>query len=177
MLSSVAGPELKCKKGLCELLGHSDLPIGQDRVAKLIEVFAMTDAELGVTNGASHQLDTGESAPIKQYSCHIPFLLCGPVEEAVNDMLQREKVGPSSSPWTSPIILVKKKGTYRLCINQRKLKAVTKTKVFPLSRIEDYLNALAGVQYFLILGLASGFLVHPNLIEKMAFVSHILVMG
>ena len=52
---------------------------------------------------------------------------------------------------------------------------VTKTAVFPLPHIEDYLNALAGVQYFTTLDLASGFWqvpVHPDSIEKTAFVSH-----
>ena len=73
-------------------------------------------------------------------------------------MLQRGIVRPSSSPWTSPIVLVKKKeGTYRFCVDYRKINAVTKTAVFPLPRIEDYLDTLAGVQYFTTLDLASGF--------------------
>ena len=134
------------------------------------------EAELGVTDRACHQLDTGDSAPIKQYARRILFSLCGPVEEAVNDMLQRGIVRPSSSPWTSPIVLVKKKeGTYRFCVDYRKINAVTKMAVFPLPRIEDYLDALAGVQYFTTLDLASGFWqvpVHPDSIEKTAFVSH-----
>ena len=73
LLSSVAGPDLdlECKK-LCDVLGLSDLPVGledRDRVAKLIfefqDVFALTNAELGVTDQACHQLDTRDSAPIK----------------------------------------------------------------------------------------------------------------
>ena len=185
LLSSVAGPDLDLerKRKLCDVLGLSDLPIGledRDRVAKLIfefqDVFALTDAELGVTDRACHQLDTGNSAPIKQYARRIPFSLRGPVEEAVNDMLQRGIVRPSSSPWMSPVVLVKKKeGTYRFCVDYRKINAVTKTAVFPLPRIEDYLDALVGVQYFTTLDLASRFWqvpVHPDSIEKTAFVSH-----
>ena len=88
LLSSVAGPDLDLerKKKLCDVLGLSDLPIGledRDRVAKLIfefqDVFALTDAELGVTDRACHQLDTRDSAPIKQYARRIPFSLRGPV--------------------------------------------------------------------------------------------------
>ena len=88
-----------------------------DRVTSLVlefqDVFALTDAELGVTDRVCHQLDTGESTPVKQYARRIPFSLRTPVEEAVSDMLQRGVVRPSSSPWASPIVLVKKReGTY-----------------------------------------------------------------
>ena len=89
------------------------------------------------------------------------------MEEAISDMLERGIIHPSSSPWASPIVLVKKKeGTYRFC---RKLNAVTKTQVYLLPRIDDYLDALAGVHYFSTLDLASRFWqvpMHPDSIEK-----------
>ena len=181
LLSSVTGLDAEHKVWLCEALRLKELPIGleeQDEVTRLIfkfqDVFALSDAELGITNCTHHHLDTEQCAPIKQYARRIPFSLQGPVEEAISDMLERKIIHPSSSPWASPVVFVKKKGgAYRFCVDYRKLNAVTKTQVYPLPWIED---ALAGVYYFSTLDLASGFWqvpMHPDSIEKTAFVSHV----
>ena len=66
-------------------------------------------------------------------------------------MLEQGVIRPSSSPWASPIVLVaKKEGSTRFCVDYRKLNAITKPDVFPLPRIDDSLNLLAGIyQVFL----------------------------
>ena len=168
---------------LCEALRLSEVPVdleGRDVIARLVlefgDVFALTDSELGVTDRAHHYLDVGDSTPIKQYARRIPYVLRASVEEAVDDMLQRKIIRPSTSPWASPIVLVKKRGgAYRFCVDYRKLNAITKTDVYPLPRIEDYLDALSGACFFSTLDLAAGFWqvpMHPDSIEKTAFVSH-----
>ena len=152
----------------------------RDAVARLVlefsDVFALTDAELGVTDRVCHHLDIGRSSPVKQYARRIPYSLRGPVEEAIKDMLERKIIRPSVSPWASPVVLVKKKeGSYRFCVDYRRLNALTKTDVYPLPRIEDYLDALSGVRYFSTLDLAAGYWqvpMHPDSVEKTAFVSH-----
>ena len=56
-------------------------------------------------------------------------------------------VKKSTSPWASPVIIVDKKdGTYRICIDYRKLNKVTKPDAFPLSRIDDMLESFGGAQ-------------------------------
>ena len=73
-------------------------------------------------------------------------------------MLKKGVIEPSSSPWTSPIVSVKKKdGSTRFCADYRKLNEVTVKDSYPLPRIDDCLDALAGCRWFSTLDLCSGY--------------------
>ena len=73
-------------------------------------------------------------------------------------MLNRGIIRPSTSPWASPIILVKKKDeTDRLVVDFERLKSVTLKDSYPLPRIEDALDAVNGTQYFSYVDLMNGF--------------------
>ncbi len=62
------------------------------------------------------------------------------------------------SPWAAPIAIVKKKsGETRLCVDYRKLNAITKKYSFPLPRIDDVLDLLVGQKFFSTLDMASGY--------------------
>ena len=73
-------------------------------------------------------------------------------------MLNRGIIRPSTSPWATPIILVKKKDeTDRLVVDFGRLKSVTLKDSYPLPRIEDALDAVNGTQYFSYVDLMNGF--------------------
>ena len=73
-------------------------------------------------------------------------------------MLKQGVVKRSNSPWSSPIVMVKKKdGSCRFCVDYRKLNAVTHQDAYPLSRMDATLDSLAGASYFTTLDLASGY--------------------
>ncbi|KAA3670197.1 uncharacterized protein DEA37_0007786, partial [Paragonimus westermani] len=76
----------------------------------------------------------------------------------ITDMLEKRIIRPSVSLWSSPTVLVRKKnGTLRLCVDYRKLNEITDKDSFPIPRIDATLDALHGAQWFSALDLASGY--------------------
>ena len=72
--------------------------------------------------------------------------------------LKQGIIQESISPWASPIVLVPKKdGSLRLCIDYRKLNSVAEPDAYPIPRADDTLGSLSGCRYFTSLDLASGF--------------------
>ena len=88
-------------------------------------------------------------------------------------MLQQGVIQPSFSPWSSPVVMVKKKdGIWRFCIDYRKLNKVTHRDAYPLPRVDATLDSLADSMFFTTLDLASGYWqveLEPNDKEKTAF--------
>ena len=91
-------------------------------------------------------------------------------------MQKNNVIKPSESPWASPVVLVRKRdGTLRFCVDYRALNSVTKLDVFPLPRINDLLDQLGKSRYFTTLDLKSGYWqirVHADSQEKTAFITH-----
>ena len=122
------------------------------------DVFAKNSGDLGLTTLVEHRIDTGDAVPIKQQPRRLPNSLRTVVEEQVGEMLENDIIKPSNSPWSSPIVLVRKKdGTWHFCIDLRKLNDVTVKDAFPLPQVADLMDNLAGHQYFSTLDLALGY--------------------
>ncbi|GBN06013.1 Transposon Ty3-I Gag-Pol polyprotein [Araneus ventricosus] len=90
-------------------------------------------------------------------------------------MLKEDVIQPSDSRWSSPVVLVKKKnGEWRSCVDYRRLKKITKKDVYPLPRIDDALHCLTGAKIFSMMDLKSGYWqieVEDKDREKTAFVT------
>ena len=136
--------------------------------------FAWDGAPLGRTNVIRHRIETGDAEPTRQGPRRLPLQYRDELEKTVAQMLEEGIIQPSKSPWASPIVLVKKKdGKLRLCVDYRKLNDVTRKDGFPLPRIDDLFDCLNGAKWFCTLDLASGYWqveVEPRDREKTAFV-------
>ena len=123
-----------------------------------------------------HVVQTGNEGPIRQPVRRMPFALRRDIDQMVEEMLDQGVIQPSSSPWASPIVLVKIiDGGMRFCVDYRCLNRITKLDEFPLPRIDDTLDLLAGARYFTTLDLASGYwqvAMDPASQEKTAFVTY-----
>ncbi|XP_062599620.1 uncharacterized protein LOC134261188 [Saccostrea cucullata] len=136
-------------------------------------LFAKCDKDLGRTGIVKHRIDTGDSHPIKISPRRVPAHLTDEVDQQLNDMLERGVIEPSNSPWSAPIVLAKKKdGTFRFCIDYRKLNSCTIKDAYPLPRIDESLDQLSGSSWFSTLDLCSGYWkveMEPDDKQKTAF--------
>ncbi|UYV71992.1 hypothetical protein LAZ67_9001493, partial [Cordylochernes scorpioides] len=80
------------------------------------------------------------------------------IKEQIDEMLTEGIIRPSSSPWSFPVILVKKRdGKYRFCVDYRKLNNVTVKDVYPIPRIDEVMDTLQGSTHFSAIDLRSGY--------------------
>ena len=137
---------------------------------KFSDVF---EESLGQTQVTSHRIDAGNATLVRQPLRRLPYAFREETKSQVHDMLEQGVIQPSNSPWASPIVLVKKKdGKYRFCVDYRKLNSVTQKDAHPLPRIDDLLDFLHGSVMFSTLDLRSGYWqinMHPDDREKTAF--------
>ncbi|CAH2105272.1 unnamed protein product [Euphydryas editha] len=98
------------------------------------------------------------------------------IREKIQELLNAGVIRESSSPFASPIVLVKKKdNSDRLCVDFRELNSNTVPEHYPMPRIDDQIDQLTGANFFSSLDMASGFHqipIHPDSIEKTAFVTN-----
>ncbi|GBM71467.1 Retrovirus-related Pol polyprotein from transposon 297 [Araneus ventricosus] len=136
-------------------------------------LFSTCDADVGRCNMTQHRINTGDHPPIKQYPRRLPLARKEEADNLVKEMVDNGIIEESSGPWASPIVLVKKKdGSTRFCVDYRKLNEITKKDSYPLPRIDDTLDALNGSQWFTTLDLKSGYWqieIRPEDREKTAF--------
>lgn len=121
-------------------------------------VFSTHDEDYGCTDAVKHRIPTGDAAPSRERYRPVPPTLYQEVRTLLKGMLEGGIIRESSSPWAAPIVLVQKKnGSWRFCVDYRRLNSVTKKDAFPLPRIEDSLTTLSQAAWYSTLDLASGY--------------------
>ena len=167
---------------LQELFTSASSGLSAEQESKLLllllkyqSVFAMSDGDLGHFNAVTHRIDKGGAQPVRQAARRTPLGFQAEEEEHLKQMLSSGVVVPSTSEWASPVVLVRKKdGGVRWCIDYRKLNELTLKDAYPLPNIEECLDTLEGATVFSTLDLQSGYWqieVHEQDRCKTAFVT------
>lgn len=124
----------------------------QDRVRTLLQryrsVFSAHESDLGCTNLISHDIPFTDDVPVRQRYRRLPPSEYDVVKTHINQLLEAQVIRESCSPYASPIVLVKKKdGSLRMCVDYRQLNSKTRKDAFPLPRIEETLDSLTGARF------------------------------
>lgn len=156
-------------------LTPSDIALIRRLVRKYIDVMSRGDLDVGCTNLVKHHIDTTDSEPIRLP----PYRKAFTEREVLNKLCQKLKkqdiIEDSNSPWASPVVLVRKRdGSWRFCVDWRKLNKITKKDSSPLPRIDDTLDRLSDARFFTKIDLTSGYYqveLDEESKEKTAFVT------
>ena len=146
-----------------DLLGMEDWPddIQHEAVELFKEyhhLFTLSDLELGCTSNIKHEIKLNNEVPFKDRYRRIPPQQFEEVRNHLQDMLKIGAIQHSCSPWASAVVLVHKKdGSLRFCIDLRHLNSHTIKDAYSLPRIEESLDCLNGACIFTSLNLKSGY--------------------
>ena len=150
-------PPSPCQPALPENLS----PLQQQQLNELFkefqDVFSQVDNDLGNTPLLQHGIETNGPPLHQPYRRQNPAVRREEMAQ-VQQMLSSDVIRPSNSPWASPVVMVRKKdGSLRFCVDFRQLNAATVKDAHPLPRIDDLLDALHGAKWFSTLDLKSGY--------------------
>ena len=122
------------------------------------DIFSKDDLDLGTTNLTKYDIKLTDYTPFKAKYRRIPPHLYEEVRAHLKEMIDLGAIKKSQSPWSSPIVLVRKKdGKLRFCIDLRKLNQRTVRDNYSLPRIDHILELLIGAEWFCTLDLKSGY--------------------
>ena len=112
----------------------------------------------GLTSLTQFEIDTGSADPIRQRPYSTPVTMKPKVDEEITWLLEQGFIVPSNSPWASPIVTVRKPdGSARLCVDFRKVNALTVQTPFFMPRVEEVVEGIGRAAYISKLDLSKGF--------------------
>jgi len=141
-------------------------------------IFSRSEFDIGRTDILKHRIDTGDNPPHYERLRRHPTTQLPLIDAHVEEMLKHDVIEPAASPWCSNVVMVKKKdGSMRFCIDYRKTNELIKKDHFPLPKIDnclDCLDMLNGSRWFSSCDLRQGYwqtVVEEEDRDKTAFVT------
>ena len=146
------------RESLLETLTSEQVNLVEKLLLKWKDVFSLHDLDLGKTSLTKHHINLSDPTPFKERHRRIPPAMVQSVREHLKEMLDLGVIRPSNSPFASNVVLVKKKdGTLRFCIDLRRLNNNTIKDSYALPRTEETFDALHGSCIFSTLDLKSSY--------------------
>lgn len=114
--------------------------------------------ERGRTTFGEHRIETGDARPIRLPPYRLPYAYKDEVLRDLREMQENGIIEPSTSEWSSPIVLVEKKdGTLRMCVDYRRLNSVSQADAYPMPRIDDSIDRLGKAKYITTIDWTRGY--------------------
>ena len=154
-----------------------ELPEDQRRVLKdLVRRYPDVFTDMpGETDVIQHQIRLTDDMPIRCKPYPLPYAMREELRNEVDTMLEMGVVRPSTSPYASPIVMVKKKdGSNKVCVDFRKLNKITEVDPEQMTTAEELFRRLSGKKYLLKIDLTKGYWqipVAPEDVQKTSFVT------
>ncbi|KAI7950619.1 hypothetical protein MJO29_009293 [Puccinia striiformis f. sp. tritici] len=157
----VAGPQDELPVGLSTVFG-SDITLQEPLqllVTRFAEVFGPIAKVSDKPRTIEHLVQTGDAQPVHQPVRQLSPALLGTLKERLGGLQEAGFIRPLTSPWSSPIVMVKHPtaGKVRLCVDYRKVNALTKKDRHPLPIIQECFDSLRGARFFSKIDLQQGF--------------------
>ena len=112
----------------------------------------------GRTDIVEHCIPTGSAKPIRLPPYRLPHAYRSEVKNEIEDMLRSGIIKPATGEWSAPVVIVKKKdGSLRLCVDFRKLNQESQMDAYPMPRVDDIIDRLGKAKYFSTLDLTKGY--------------------
>ena len=129
-----------------------------NKLSAMPEVFALHELDFGCTDKVKHRIKLHDETPFKHRARPIHPQDIEAVRNHLNDLLEAGVIRESESPFSSPIVVVRKRNNdVRLCIDYRKLNLQTVKDAYALPNLEETFSALTGSKWFSVLDLKSGY--------------------
>jgi len=127
-------------------------------IEKYRDICSIEGTKLGRTNIVKHRINTGNNEPIKSQPYKTNQEKKRIIKEEIDKMIKDGVIKKSWSPWSSPVVIVEKKdGSKRFCIDYRKINKITEIDAHPLPRMDDMLEPFLECNWFSSMDLASGY--------------------
>ncbi|XP_024136818.1 uncharacterized protein LOC112151925 [Oryzias melastigma] len=136
--------------------------LSPEKTTQLLNSFykvpSLFSAQPGRTTLVEHTIRLKNGQPIRQRPYRVPQRLVGQLNDEVKKMLELGVIEPSNSEWCSPVVIVSKKdGSLRICIDFRKLNAISEFDAYPMPRVDDLLERIGAAKYITTLDLCKGY--------------------
>ena len=132
----------------------------KELLQKHSDIFSKSEDDVGHCDRIKHRIDlcTGQETPFKQRHRRIPPMMIEEIRQHLEQLLSAGIIRKSKSPWASNIVLVRKKnGSLRMCVDYRSLNKKTVRDAYALPRIEEIFDVLKGSKYFSTIDMKSGY--------------------